>query len=230
MAISSVSLDPIERVTLNELAYVRLKQALLSGRIEPGTTFTLRQLAEVLGTSVMPVREAVTRLSAENALVVIPNRGIVVPPLDAEAADEVWDLRIQLEGHATALAAQRADRAATSHINKLCRALRVAMEAGDIHRVLECNSDYQFAIYKSARSPLLLQLIEVLRMKSVPYCTAALRVLVRERPPYYQAALRNHDAIAAAITAGDTKGAESVKQQDLREFRSFVNAVNGGSP
>ncbi len=230
MATSNVSLAPIERVTLNELAYVRLKQALLSGRIEPGATLTLRQLAEVLGTSVMPVREAVTRLSAENALVVVPNRGIIVPPLDAQAADEVWDLRIQLEGHATDLAAQRADSAAISTINELCHALRLAMEAGDIHRVLECNSDFQFAIYKSARSPLLLQLIEVLRMKSVPYCTAALRVLVRDRPPYYQAALHNHDAIAAAITAGDAVLAKSMKQRDLQEFRSFVNSVNGGKP
>ncbi|CAN0413053.1 unnamed protein product [Phaeothamnion confervicola] len=228
MAGSNVTLAPIERVTLNDLAYARLKQALLSGRIEPGTTLTLRQLADVLGTSVMPVREAVTRLSAENALVVVPNRGIIVPPLDAEAADEVWDLRIQLEGHATALAAQRADTEAISKINELCNALRDAMEAGDIHRVLECNSEYQFAIYKSARSPLLLQLIEVLRMKSVPYCAAALRVLVGERPPYYQAALRNHDAIAAAIAAGDAELAQSVKQADLREFRTFVNSVNGG--
>lgn len=230
MAGSNVSLAPIERVTLNDLAYSRLKQALLSGRIEPGTTLTLRQLAEVLGTSVMPVREAVTRLSAENALVVVPNRGIIVPPLDAEAADEVWDLRIQLEGHATALAAQRADAQAISNIDELCNSLRVAMEAGDIHRVLECNSEYQFAIYKSARRPLLLQLIEVLRMKSVPYCTAALRVLVRERPPYYQAALHNHDAMAAAITAGDAVRAQSVKQADLREFRAFVTSVNGSQP
>ncbi len=230
MSTSVVPLPPIERVTLNELAYGRMKQALLSGRFEPGTTLTLRQLAAELGTSVMPVREAVTRLSAENALTVLPNRGIVVPPLDEATAEEVWDLRIQLEGHATALAAGRADQAAVSNIRKLCAAVRVAMNAGDLHRVLERNSEFQLAIYKAANSPLLLQLIEVLRMKSVPYCTAALRELVRTRPPYYGEALRNHDAFVAAIAAGDADAALQAKQRDLRDFRAFVKTINGSTP
>ena len=101
------SLAPIERITPNERAHLSLKQALLSGRTELGTTLTLRYFAEVLGTSVMPVREAIARLSAENALLVRLNCGIRVPLLDADAANEVWDLRLQLEGHAYRLAAQR---------------------------------------------------------------------------------------------------------------------------
>ena len=68
MADASLALEPVARVTLNELAYARLKHALLSGRIEPGASLALRELAAQLGTSVMPVREAVTRLSAEGAL------------------------------------------------------------------------------------------------------------------------------------------------------------------
>ena len=75
--------------------------------IEPGTTLTLRYLAAVLGTSVMPIREAIARLSDENVLLVQPNCGIGVPLLDADAADEVWDLRLQLEAHAYRLAAER---------------------------------------------------------------------------------------------------------------------------
>ena len=68
MSNPALTLPRIARVTLNEKAYEGLKQALLAGRLEPGSTLTLRQLADQLGTSVMPVREAITRLSAEQAL------------------------------------------------------------------------------------------------------------------------------------------------------------------
>ncbi|HJP36110.1 MAG TPA: GntR family transcriptional regulator [Gammaproteobacteria bacterium] len=227
MNADALALPPIERVTLNELAYQRLKRALLSGRIEPGTTLTLRQLAAQLGTSMMPVRESITRLSAENALEVLPNRGIVVPYLESSDAEDIWSLRIQLEGDACARAARRAGAAQIEEIGALCRAVRVAAEAGDLYRVLECNSDFQFAVYQAAASPVLLQLIEVLRMKSVPHCTAALRVLIAERPDYYERSWEYHDRLVEAIADGDAPRARRAKRADLREFRDFVNAVKG---
>jgi DNA-binding GntR family transcriptional regulator len=224
MNADALALPPIERVTLNGLAYTRLKRALLSGRIEPGTTLTLRQLAKQLGTSMMPVREAITRLSAENALEVVPNRGIVVPHLDHAGAEDIWSLRIQLEGDACARAARRAGLKQIEHISALRDAVRAAAEIGDLHRVLECNSDFQFAVYQAA-SPVLLQLIEVLRMKSVPHCTAAIRVLITERPAYYTRSWDYHDRVVEAIAEGDAPGARRAKQADLREFRNFVNTV-----
>lgn len=225
MAKSNVSLAPIERITLNELAYVRLKGALLSGRIEPGSTFTLRGLANDLGTSVMPVREAVTRLTAETALAVLPNRGIVVPALEGPAAEEVWELRLLLEGHASQLAAERANDAAIAEIRGYQKDLRRALEEGDIHRVLESNNQFQFAIYRAANSPQLLQFIEVLRMKSVPHCTAAIRALLRDRPPYFRATLKGDAALLSAITNHDGARASKVKREDLRAFRAYVNSV-----
>jgi len=225
MTEKALALPPIAHQTLNELAYARLKHALLSGRIEPGTTLTLRQLAEQLGTSVMPVREAVTRLSAENALVVLPKRGIRVPQLNDEEAEDVWGLRLQLEGEACARAARQATPAELDRIGELCEDVRRAGETGDLHGVLEQNSDFQFAIYQAAHSTVLLQMIEILRMRSVPYCTAAVRVMLKERGDYYHQTWRNHDAVVAAIAAGDAQRARREKQADIRAFRAFVRDV-----
>lgn len=222
MSATPLALQPIAHATLNELAYARLKHALLSGRIEPGTTLTLRQLAEQLGTSVMPVREAVTRLSAENALLVLPKRGIRVPQLSADEAEDVWSLRVQLEGEACARAARLVSAAELARIRTLRDALRAAGEAGDLHAVLELNSDFQFAIYAAARSSTLLAMIEMLRLKSVPYCTAALRLMLRDRPDYFHQAWKNHEEVVAALAAGDGQRARRVKQVDLRAFRAFV--------
>lgn len=227
---ASIGMQPIARTTLNELAYARLKRALLSGRIEPGSTLTLRQLALQLGTSVMPVREAVTRLSAENALEVLPQRGIVLPALDRAAAEEIWSLRVTLEGEACALAARRMTPPALARIRELCATVEAAAVAGDLHAVLECNSDFQFAIYQAAESPLRLQLIEVLRMKSAPHCTAAIRAMLDEHPPYYAQCWRNHDALVAALAAGDATAARRIKQHDLRGLRALVEQVARRQP
>lgn len=221
----SSALQPIEHATLNELAYARLRHALVSGRIEPGTTLTIRQVAAQLGTSMMPVREAITRLSAENALVVMPKRGIRVPQLSEEEAEDVWSLRVQLEGEACARAARHVTAEEIAGIRTLADSLRAAGEAGDLHAVLERNSDFQFAVYRAARSPALLQMIELLRLKSVPYCTAAIRVMLRERGGYYHRTWINHDALVAALAAHDSARARREKQADIRALRAFVREV-----
>lgn len=227
MADASLALEPVSRVTLNELAYARLKHALLSGRIEPGATLTLRELAAQLGTSVMPVREAVARLSAEGALTVLPNRGIRVPPLDGQAAAELWRLRELLEGEACAEAARRAGAEDVANITMLRDEVERCGRGGDLHGVLEANSALQFAIYGVGSGPLALQFIEVLRMKSVPHCTAGIRRMLSEHPPYFDECWANHDALVAAIAHGDAETARAIKVRDLRALRAWVEHVNG---
>lgn len=230
MAVSSLALAPVARITLNDLAYARLKHALLSGRLEPGSTLTLRELATQLGTSMMPVREAVTRLSAENALTVLPNRGIVVPALDAATAAELWRLRVLLEGDACAVAAKHAADEELTRISALRDAVEAHGRAGDLHGVLEANSAFQFAIYEAARGPIALQLIEVLRMKSVPHCTAAIRRMLRERPAYFDECWRNHDALVDALMRRDATLAREVKVRDLRALQALVDVASGAQP
>ena len=220
----------VERVTLNGLAYEGLKSALLSGRLEPGAVLTLRQLADELGTSMMPVREAVSRLAAENALAVQPNRGIVVPQLDAASAADIWDLRINLEGDASARAARHASAEDIAQITALCGEVENAAYAGDLHGVLERNNAFQFAVYQAARSPVLLRLIEVLRMQSVPHCTAAVRAMLSERPPYFSQSWTHHAALVKAIAARDADSARHIKQHDLEQFRAFVESVRSRNP
>lgn len=225
MADSPLALAPLARVTLNDLAYARLKHALLSGRLEPGTTLTLRELAAQLGTSVMPVREAVTRLSAEGALSVLPNRGIRVPALDAATAAELWRLRVLLEGEACAEAARHAGSAELARIATLRDAVEAHGRAGDVYGALEANSAFQFAIYEAARSPIALQFIEVLRMKSVPHCTAAIRRMLQERPAYFDESWANHDALVAALMRRDGARARDIKVRDLRALQAYVDSI-----
>lgn len=219
---STPLLAPIERRTLNGSAYERLRKALLSGHLEPGGVLTLRGLAAALGTSVMPVRDAVGRLAAEQALELLPNRGIRIPRLGPEEADEVWRLRIELEGEAAGLAATRVGPAEMAEIERLRDEVERHAQAGDLHAMLEANDAFQFAVYRAAKTRVLIRLIETLRMQSVPHCTAALRRLLAERPPFLGETLRYHDKLVAALRRRDAGRATETKRRDLERLREWV--------
>jgi len=71
---AALNLEPLDRQTLGERAYARLADLLISGRLAPGEKLSLRAAADVLGVSIMPVREAVSRLVADKALEVLRAR------------------------------------------------------------------------------------------------------------------------------------------------------------
>ena len=100
----------LERETLHDRAYLELKKAIMSGAIRPGATITIRAMATALGTSPMPVREALRRLVAERALEMLPTRSVTLPLMTAERFDEISRLRIALEGLASEAGAAHLSR------------------------------------------------------------------------------------------------------------------------
>ena len=91
-------MSPVERETFQKQSYRKLREALMKGRFMPGDTVSLRGLARELGTSPMPIREAVRHLVAEKALEFRENRTFSVPVMTYAKLDELRKLRIILEG------------------------------------------------------------------------------------------------------------------------------------
>jgi DNA-binding GntR family transcriptional regulator len=223
------ALAPIERRTLHEIVYARLKKALLSGHLEPGRVITLRGLALDLGTSVMPVREAVGRLVSERAFELLPNRCIRIPQLSAEQADELWRLRIQLEGEAAGLAALRVTDAELERIRTLRDRARAHAEAGEVHSTLDANDELQFCIYRASRSDLLVPLIETLRMRCAPHCTAGFRRLILESPPFLAETIAYDFQMVAALERRDARAATLAKRRDLTRLRAWIESCAAGT-
>src|SRR5215510_3434354 len=108
---------PSAGLSLRELAYRQLSDLLASGALAPGEKISLRAAAEALGMSMMPVREAVSRLVADRALEVTPNRAVRVPLMTkAQFLDLTWT-RVTIEGIAAAEAATRRTRAELDEIS-----------------------------------------------------------------------------------------------------------------
>src|SRR5919197_173549 len=103
------ALKRIEREPLWDLAHAQLRDALVAGRFEPGTVLTLRSLAESFGTSITPVRDAVTRLVAQGVLQQGPRNSAIVPQLTAAELGHLTIVRCELEGRAAREATAKRD-------------------------------------------------------------------------------------------------------------------------
>ena len=106
---STLLVTPIDFAPLHERVYMELRQALISGKLAPGQRLTSRKLAASLGTNDMPVRAAISRLTAEGGLVQSANGTFIVPRVTRQAFKELMELRAMLEGRATSLACGRID-------------------------------------------------------------------------------------------------------------------------
>jgi DNA-binding GntR family transcriptional regulator len=213
---------PIERETLNEKVYRELRDLIMAGAFKPGSELTLRTVAEALGTSLMPVRDAMRRLAAERALEVLPSRKIALPMLTTDAFNELRRIRILLEGEAAALAATRI----TPREIKSCRATLKKLDSlGEEQRgqFWALNHKLHFAIYTAARSPLLLSIIETLWLQIGPLLTRipTARALSSSADPHHLLlrSLERHDPVMAraALEADLTQSTEDVMRELSRQ-------------
>src|SRR5690349_5103594 len=116
--------SPVSHSTVHEKVYDRIRDALVAGKMLPGQRIVIRELASALGTSMMPVREALRRLEAENALVATSGGTLTVPILSPIDYEELCLIRVALESKA---AAEAATRITPRELDKLERVL-VALE------------------------------------------------------------------------------------------------------
>ena len=166
-------LQPISRNTLQEKVHLRIRQGLIDGEFTPGQVLTIRDLAAHLGTSVMPVREALHKLTVERVLELLPTRSVRVPILSADRFAEICEARMILEGNVARIAASRAVAEDIVRIETASRAFLSAKNNKNPSMLNQRNREFHFAIYETARHSTLMELIEPLWVRCGP-CTLAL--------------------------------------------------------
>ena len=160
-------MKPLKRQTLSTDVYDQLKELLISGRVMPREPISLRATAEALGVSVMPVREAMQRLVAEQALEVGPSRTIRVPSMTVSQFREITRIRINLEGLATEVASEFISEDDIRKISKFDSDFTKEMTRNqpDGSRLINLNKELHFSVYRASNMPMLLQLIEALWLR-----------------------------------------------------------------
>jgi DNA-binding GntR family transcriptional regulator len=189
-------LQRIEHNTLQEQVYSHIRQGLIDGQFKPGQVLTIRYLAEQLGTSIMPVREALQKLTVERVVDLMPTRSVRVPVLSPAEFAEICDARMILEGSLTELATERATAEDIARIDKASQEFLAAGAAGDATLLLRKNREFHFSIYAAARHATLTALIEPLWARSGP-CTLALFEDLTEEQIKRAASSLHHKAFEA---------------------------------
>ncbi len=213
MTETATGLAPVGRDTVQDRVYTELRRALIGGLFAPAQVLTIRQLADALVTSTMPVREALGRLITEQALEMLPNRQVRVPPVTMDRIADLLRARILIEGEAMALAAARMTP-------RLITALRAFMldwqemqaDGTQVDREVTLNHAFHFEIYRACGSPVLLPMIESLWLQSGPFTRAAIYAF--SEAGAHDAARYHHD-IMHALEAGDGPAARVALVADI---------------
>lgn len=221
----TIDLKPARRAeTLGSNVLSQIKELLLSGQLQPGESLSLRSMADAMGVSMMPVREAVYQLVADRALEVAPNRLVRVPVMTAEQFDEITRIRLHIEGYAVEQVAGLVTPALIRSLRDLNEALSLRMEEGgdSLAQAILLNKSLHFQLYEAVHMPMLLKIIEILWLRIGPILNYDLRVgSERTRS---RTAVGHHSDMIDALEAGDAAGAREALWHDIQSAYRHIMA------
>ena len=219
-----------ETSTMAHQIYSDMEANILDGSWPPETKMSLRKLAKSLNTSMQPVREAVGRLVSASALEITRSRSIRVPRLSREQADEIWGLRLLLEGEAAARFAARNRPEEARKLYRHTLALREHFRDRDVRasmrRIMEWNCD----LTDGSGSPILVEMVMRLRLRYAPFIAETLAMNVPDDKEFLQFTLHIQDELVLAIEEGDSAAARHLRCSDLRSFQRYLYSRRGWTP
>jgi DNA-binding GntR family transcriptional regulator len=214
---SGLKIIPLNRETLQDRVYRRICDMILDGEIEPGQQVTIQSVADACGVSHMPVREALKRLTAANALTVVSGRSIGIPSLSRNALTDLRNVRVEVESLAAVWAARYITDDELLSLDLEYRRLEAANAAGDIKLYVRANHAFHFSIYRAARSETLLAIIENLWLQISPY--------FNHLPGPYSGANKYHQVMVDALRMRDEAKVEAAIRADLDDAYKVLVAL-----
>jgi DNA-binding GntR family transcriptional regulator len=215
------TIDPLGDEGLNSAIYAELRERLVTGRMAPGHELSTRSLAQELGVSQTPVRDALSRLAADGALEIRAKRRVRVPAMTAARFDDLLRCRLLLEPEAAARALPHIDAARLQKLREVDAAIDVAIARGDDDAYMTNNHAFHFTLYRAQDGRTMTQLIETLWLQFGPFMRLVYTHLPtrivndRHQEAIAAVAAKDADALRAAIAADISEGMELVGKTGL---------------
>lgn len=210
-------LTEIDQAPLGDKVYHRLRSAILEGVFPPGRRLVEVEVAEQLGVSRTPVREAFQRLAREGLVTNKPRKGIIVEGLSPDDALEVSRIREVLEGLAAALAAERMTEAETDALKKTLDDADQALSRYDSDDAFTASTRFHAAVIAGAHSPRLERILNAVIDPIMRYRRISMSVEQRRL-----IALPEHRRIYEAISNRDPEEAERAARDHARKAAKQV--------
>ena len=193
-----------------------IRQAILDGRLEPGSRLKEQELAEELGISRTPVREALLMLQAEGLIVTTPNRSAVVREHDADDLEDLYQLRAVLEGYAARQAAKRIAGEELDRLNDSCARFD-ALSGSDIRALVKENLFFHSTILGAAGSERLSWMVQKVIELPLVYKSYMWYPVDQKR-----ISAHHHRQITNALGERDAERAELIMQEHIFEARDLL--------
>jgi len=198
-----------------------LREGIISGRYPRGARLKQQEIADLLNTSITPVREALKLLAAEGYVTGDSYKGAVVAPFDIEASSEVLALRILLETQLVRGAVEHANAVDIAELKVMASEFATAFEAGDNEAARAANYRFHHRMFAVAAMPQTLHFVQILWAR-YPFD------LINRLKGRVSRAAEEHDEMLAAIIAGDTAAAMLATRRHIEagwlELRDAIQA------
>ena len=195
---------------LREVVCESLREAIRNGVLKPGERIMEIQLAEELGVSRTPVREAIRKLELEGYVVMMPRRGTYVANMSIRDINEIFEIRTALESLSNGLAAEHITDEELEHLQRLLVIIGGYIKDGNIEKIVETDIEFHDLMYHAARNQRLVGIISNLRDQLTRF-----RTLSMSYPGRLEATLDEHRTIVEAIANGDRKAASKAAEQHM---------------
>ncbi len=208
--------------TTPEHALEALRRAIVSGELRPGQRVAQEEVAELLGVSIAPVREALRVLEQEGQVSYYPRRGYFVTELAIEDLEEIYELRALLEERAARHGLPLLDDAGLERMGTAAAECAQAAAHGDVAAELQANRRFHFEILWSADRPHTMRLIRLLWDS-----TEAYRAIYYNSPDERARSIEAHDRILEAVHARDADALVAELDAHREQALAVLRAVLG---
>lgn len=200
-----------------ERVHAHVKQAVLERRYEGGMLLTEGELAEAVGVSRTPVREALLRLEMEGLIKLYPKKGALVLPVSAQEIADVVETRLLVEQHA-ARKAVPASGALLAELEELLERMREQAAAGDLAAVSVADRGFHATLVRSAGNRILERLYEQLRDRQLRMGVAVMHA----HPDRVAKNIAEHAEILQALRNGDAEEATAAVHRHVSRVRHLA--------
>ncbi|MBR6012245.1 MAG: GntR family transcriptional regulator [Selenomonadaceae bacterium] len=195
---------------LREIVCENLRDAIKKGILEPGERLMEVQLADELGISRTPVREAIRKLEQEGYVIMMPRRGTYVADVSEIDVKEIFEIRSALESLATGLAARRIEQDELEELQNLLNEIEGYMKENNMEKIVETDIKFHGLLYQVSRNSRLVGIINNLKEQ-----LARFRTLSMSYPGRLEETFNEHSEMVEAIANGDVSAARDAAEHHM---------------
>lgn len=215
-----MSLSDLKRISRESVAtqvYEHIKLNIIDGVLPPGTHLIEKTIAETMGTSRGPVREALRQLEADGLVESKINVGTFVRRFSVDEIEELYTARIVLEAYIASLAAEKMTQDRVADLQEALSATIEAAQQGDIHKTVEADFDFHRTIWNIADHGIINEMLARLEVR--------IRMFISLQASLFESlytSVRDHDQIYEAIIGGDSDLAEGTMRTHIQNAGQLI--------